>query len=70
MNTELSDWAARAAALLSEILKDAIQSSGDNASPDIACLLAEYGDIKEGRPTWRARLSGIPDREKTALDSL
>jgi anti-sigma factor ChrR (cupin superfamily) len=70
MNTELSDWAARAAALLSEILDDAIRSSGEGASQDIAVALQEYADIQNGRPTWRTRLSGTPDREKTALDSL
>jgi hypothetical protein len=70
MNTELSDWADRAAALLSEILDDAIRSSGDGASPDIAVALQEYTDIKNGSPTWRTRLRGIPAGEPTALDDL
>jgi hypothetical protein len=70
MNAELSDWADRAAALLSEILEEAIRSSGDGASHDIAVALQEYSDIKNGRPTWRTRLSATPDREKTTLDSL
>jgi anti-sigma factor ChrR (cupin superfamily) len=70
MNTELSDWADRAAALLSEILEDAIRSSGEGASQDIAVALQEYTDIKNGRPTWRTRLRGIPSDEPSALDDL
>jgi anti-sigma factor ChrR (cupin superfamily) len=70
VNTELSDWADRAAALLSEILDDAIRSSGEGACQDIAVALQEYTDIKNGRPTWRTRLRGISSDEPTLLGDL
>ncbi len=66
--TELESWAENAARELRALVADAEQSApGQHVCLELRALLAEYDDIRAGRPTWRSRLVAGAAGERAEL---